>query len=145
MAAECSAVSETFVRVNYSETDQMGVVYHARYVVWLDVARTEHLRQCGMTYRDLEASGLRLAVSEVAIRYRQPARYDDPVRIRCWVRELASRKVEFGYAIEHADDARLLATATTSLLALDSTMALSRLPDRVRDVLREVTDPVKLG
>jgi acyl-CoA thioester hydrolase len=145
MAAECPAVSETFVRVNYSETDQMGVVYHARYVVWLDVARTEHLRQCGMTYRDLEASGLRLAVSEVAIRYRQPARYDDPVRIRCWVRELASRKVDFGYAIEHADDGRLLATATTSLLALDSTMALSRLPDRVRDVLREVTDPVKLG
>ncbi len=145
MAAECHAVSETLVRVNYSETDQMGVVYHARYLVWLDVARTEHLRQCGMSYRDLEASGLRLAVSEVAIRYRQPARYDDSLRIRCWVRKLASRKVEFGYAIEHAEDARLLATAMTSLLALDSTMALSRLPDSVRDVLREVTDPVKLG
>jgi acyl-CoA thioester hydrolase len=145
MAADCQAVSETFVRVNYSETDQMGVVYHARYLVWLDVARTEHLRRCGMSYRDLEASGLRLAVSEVAIRYRQPARYDDSVRIRCWVREVASRKVEFGYAIEHAEDARLLATASTSLLALDSTMALSRLPDSVRDALREVTDPVKLG
>jgi acyl-CoA thioester hydrolase len=145
MAADCQAVSETFVRVNYSETDQMGVVYHARYLVWLDVARTEHLRRCGMSYRDLEASGLRLAVSEVAIRYRQAARYDDPVRIRCWVREVASRKVEFGYAIEHAEDARLLATASTSLLALDSTMALSRLPDSVRDVLREVADPVKLG
>jgi acyl-CoA thioester hydrolase len=145
MAAECQAVSETLVRVNYSETDQMGVVYHARYLVWLDVARTEHLRQCGMSYRDLEASGLRLAVSEVAIRFRQPARYDDPVRIRCWVRELASRKVEFGYAIEHAEEARLLATAVTSLLALDSSMALSRLPDSVRDILQEVTDPVKLG
>jgi acyl-CoA thioester hydrolase len=138
-------VSETFVRVNYSETDQMGVVYHARYLVWLDVARTEHLRQCGMSYRDLETSGLRLAVSEVAIRYRQPARYDDPVRIRCWVRELASRKVEFGYTIEHAEDARLLATATTSLLALDSTMTLTRLPERIREVLRVVTDPVKIG
>ncbi len=145
MAADCPAVSETFVRVNYSETDQMGVVYHARYLVWLDVARTEHLRQCGMTYRELEASGLRLAVSEVAVRYRQPARYDDPVRIRCWVRGLASRRVDFGYAIAHAEDARLLATATTSLLALDSTMALSRLPERVRDVLRVVTDPVRLG
>jgi acyl-CoA thioester hydrolase len=145
MAADCQPVSETYVRVNYSETDQMGVVYHARYLVWLDVARTEHLRRCGMSYRDLEASGLRLAVSEVAIRYRQPARYDDPVRIRCWVREVASRKVEFGYAIEHAEDARLLATASTSLLALDSAMALSRLPDSVRDVLREVADPVKLG
>ena len=145
MAADRPAVSETFVRVNYSETDQMGVVYHARYLVWLDVARTEHLRQCGMSYRDLEVSGLRLAVSEVAIRYRQPARYDDSVRIRCWVRGLASRKVEFGYAIEYAEDARLLATATTSLLALDSTMALSRLPQQVREVLRVVTDPVKLG
>jgi acyl-CoA thioester hydrolase len=145
MAIECPAVSEILVRVNYSETDQMGVVYHARYLVWLDMARTEHLRQCGMSYRDLEATGLRLAVSEVAIRYRQPARYDDPIRIRCWVRELASRKVEFGYAVEHAEDARLLATATTSLLALDSTLALSRLPDRVRDVLTMVTDPVKIG
>jgi acyl-CoA thioester hydrolase len=97
-----------------------------------------------MSYRDLEASGLRLAVSEVAIRYRQPARYDDAVRIRCWVRELASRKVGFGYVIEHAEDTRLLATATTSLLALDSSMALSRLPDAVRGVLTVVTDPVKL-
>ena len=145
MAADSTAVSETFVRVNYSETDQMGVVYDARYLVWLDVARTEHLRQCGMSYRDLEASGLRLVVSEVAIRYRQPARYDDRVRIRCWVRELASRKVEFGYAIEHSEDDRLLATATTSLLALDTAMALSRMPQRVRDVLQEVPDPVKLG
>jgi acyl-CoA thioesterase FadM len=84
-------------------------------------------------------------VSEVAVRYRQPARYDDDVRIRCWVRELASRKVEFGYAIELSEHGRLLATATTSLLALDSTLTLSRLPDRVRTVLTVVADPVKLG
>src|ERR671910_151059 len=138
MAIECPAVSETFVRVNYSETDQMGVVYHARYLVWLDVARTEHLRKCGMSYRDLEASGLRLAVSEVAIRYRQPARYDDPIRIRCWVREVGSRRVDFGYAVEHAGDARLLATASTSLLALDTTMSISRLPEAVREVLHPI-------
>jgi acyl-CoA thioester hydrolase len=144
MAAECPAVSETLVRVNYSETDQMGVVYHARYLVWLDVARTEHLRSSGMSYRDLEDAGLRLAVSEVAIKYRQPAQYDDSIRIRCWVRELASRKVEFGYVVEHAEEGRLLATATTSLLALDSTMALSRLPDHVRDALKVVPDPVIL-
>jgi acyl-CoA thioester hydrolase len=145
MAAECSPVSETLVRVNYSETDQMGVVYHARYLVWLDIARTEHLRRSGMSYRDLELSGLRLAVSEAAIRYRQPARYDDTIRIRCWVRHVASRKVEFGYAIDHADDGRLLATATTSLLTLDSNMALIRLPDHVRAALSVVSDPVKLG
>lgn len=145
MATESSPVSETFVRVNYSETDQMGVVYHARYLVWLDVARTEHLRRSGMSYRDLEAAGLRLAVSEAAIRFRQPARYDDPIRIRCWVRDVASRRVEFGYSVEHAETGRLLATATTSLLALDRSMALARLPDRVRGMLHAIPDPVKLG
>jgi acyl-CoA thioester hydrolase len=137
-------VSEIVVRVNYSETDQMGVVYHARYLVWLDVARTEHLRLSGMSYRDLEAAGLRLAVGEVAVRYRRPARYDDPVRVRCWVRDLASRRVDFGYAVEHADDGRLLATAFTSLLALNRDMNLTRLPDAVRRVLRAVPDPVRL-
>jgi acyl-CoA thioester hydrolase len=144
MAPESSPISETLVRVNYSETDQMGVVYHARYLVWLDVARTELLRQCGMTYRELEGRGLRLVVSEVTIRYRQPARYDDLVRIRCWVREAASRKVDFGYVVEHADDGRLLATASTTLLALDAAMSLARLPDAVRAALQPIADPVKL-
>jgi acyl-CoA thioester hydrolase len=139
------SVTETLVRVNYAETDQMGVAYHARYLVWLDVARTEHLRRCGASYRDLETAGLRLAVSEVAVRYRQPARFDDLIRIRCWVRDLASRRVEFGYSVEHADDGRLLATATVALLALDASLGLSRLPEEVRRVLTVVPDPVKLG
>jgi acyl-CoA thioester hydrolase len=137
-------VSETLVRVNYSETDQMGVVYHARYLVWLDIARTEHLRLSGMSYRDLEAGGLRLVVGEVGVRFRRPARFDDRVRLRCWVRAMASRKIDFGYAVEHGDDGRLLATAFTSLLALDDRMAPTRLPDAVRQALRVVPDPVRL-
>jgi acyl-CoA thioester hydrolase len=139
------SVTETLVRVNYSETDQMGVAYHAQYLVWLDVARTEHLRACGASYRDLEAEGLRLAVSEVVIRYRQPARFDDLVRVRCWVRDVASRRVEFGYAVENSEDNRLLATATVALLALDSSLALRRLPADVGRRLRPVSDPVRLG
>jgi acyl-CoA thioester hydrolase len=139
-----SDISEVRVRVNYSETDQMGVVYHARYLVWLDVARTEHLRRSGMSYRELEAAGLRLAVAELAVRYRRSARYDDPVRIRCWVRDLASRRVEFGYTVEHADEGRLLATAATTLLALDAAMRPTRLPDGVRQALRPIADPIAL-
>ena len=138
-------VSETLVRVNYSETDQMGVAYHAQYLVWLDVARTEHLRGCGASYRDLETAGLRLAVSELAIRYRQPARFDDLVRVRCWVREVATRRVTFGYAVEHAEDGRLLATASVALLALDTSMALTRLPGDVRAMLHPIPDPINLG
>ena len=144
MTGTVPSISETSVRVNYSETDQMGVVYHARYLVWLDVARCEHLRLSGMSYRELEQAGLRLAVSELAIRYRQPARYDDPIRIRCWIREVASRRVDFGYAVEHAEDQRLLATASTRLIALDIGMTLARLPERVRQLLRPIPDPVRL-
>ena len=137
-------ISELTVRVNYSEVDQMGVVYHARYIVWLDMARTEHLRRAGTTYREMEGGGYRLVVAELQMRYRQPARYDDLVRIRCWVRELASRRVSFGYAIELADDGRLLATATTAMLVLDTEMKPARLPDDIRSVLTEVPDPVRL-
>jgi acyl-CoA thioester hydrolase len=137
-------VSETYHRVNYAETDQMGVVYHARYLVWLDVARTEHLRLSGMSYRELEAAGLRLAVSDAQLRYRRPARYDDPIRVRCWVREVASRRVGFGYAVEQAEEGTLLVTATTSLLCLDAAFAPTRLPDRVAEALRAIPDPVRL-
>ena len=145
-ATERSAVtvSESVVRVNYSEVDQMGVVYHARYLVWLDIARTEHLRLAGMSYRELEEAGLRLVVGEVTVRFRRPARYDDRVRIRCWVRDLASRRIDFGYAVEHADDGHLLATAVTSLLALDRSMNLTRMPDAVRRAMRAIPDPVNL-
>ena len=122
----------------------MGVVYHARYLVWLDVARTEHLRLAGMSYRELEAAGLRLVVGEVSIRYRQPARYDDRIRVRCWVRDLASRRIDFGYAVERADDDHLLATASTALLALDHAMSFTRLPEPVRQAMRPIRDPVAL-
>ena len=137
-------ISQTTVRVNYSETDQMGVVYHARYLVWFDVARCEHLRLTGLTYRELEARGCRLAVSDVNVRYRRPARYDDLLQVRCWVREVASRRVTFGYAVERPEDGALLATAATSLIALDADLALSRLPDDVAARLVAVPDPVKL-
>ena len=137
-------VSEVTVRVNYSEIDQMGVVYHARYIVWLDVARTEHLRSAGMSYREVEAMGFRLAVGDLSIRYRQPARYDDEIRVRCWVREIASRRVTFGYALEEAASGRLLATASTGMMVLNEAMAPTRLPAIVAELLIAIPDPVRL-
>ena len=144
MATERSPISETLVRVNYSETDQMGVVYHARYLVWLDLARTEHLRRTGVSYAELERRGFRLAVGEVRVRYRQPARYDDLVRVRCWVRERASRRITFGYAVEQAEDGRLLATAETGMMVLDADFRWSRLPPEVVSRLPVSADPVRL-
>jgi acyl-CoA thioester hydrolase len=139
-----SSISAIEHRVNYSETDQMGFVYHANYLVWLDMARTEHLRRTGVTYKEMEQEGVFLAVTEARIRYRQPARYDDLVRIRCWVRELASRRVIFGYAVERAATGELLATAETALIALDRRHGLTRLPAHVMERLHASPDPVRL-
>lgn len=144
MTAELPAVSESFVRVNYSETDQMGVVYHARYLVWLDIARCEHLRRTGISYADLEQLGLRLVVSELTIRYRQPARYDDLVRVRCWVRDCVPRRVVFGYAVDCPDRRTLLATATTSMMVLGADFSWGRMPAHVGERLPVAPDPVRL-
>ncbi len=137
-------VSEILHRVNYSETDQMGVAYHGRYVVWLDMARTEHLRRTGTTYRELEENGLLLAVGDLQVRFRAPARYDDLVRIRCWVRDLASRRITFGYAIERAESGELLATASTAMMALDRGFRVTRVPPEVAAVLEPCPDPARL-
>ena len=144
MAETLPLVSETVARVNYSETDQMGVVYHSRYLVWLDVARTEHLRRTGLSYADLERRGFRLAVGELRIRYRQPARYDDQVRVRCWVRENVSRRISFGYAVDRPGDDALLVTAETSMMVLGAEFQWARLPADVRELLPVSPDPVRL-
>jgi acyl-CoA thioester hydrolase len=132
-------------RVNYSEVDQMGVVYHANYLVWLDVARCELLRQAGMSYKELEEErGYFLAVSEVRVRYRRAARYDDLLRVRCWVREVGSRKVGFGYAVEHADRNELLATAVVELMSLSRDFTPTRLPAEVLTRLPVTPDPIRV-
>lgn len=128
-------VSVTEWRVNYSETDQMGVVYHACYLVWLDRARTEHLRRTGMSYAELERRGIRLPVGELTIRYRQSARYDDRVLIRCWVKDLASRRIIFGYQVENADTGQVLVTAETSQMVVDAAFRWARLPADVAKLL----------
>jgi len=144
MTGEIPLISETVARVNYSETDQMGVAYHARYLVWLDIARTDHLRRTGMTYADLERRGLRLAVGELRIRYRQPARYDDLVRVRCWVRECVPRRVIFGYALDLPERRVLVATAETAMMVLGAEFQWSRLPPDVMALLPVSPDPVRL-
>ncbi len=143
-ATDDSQVTVIRRRVDYSETDQQAVVYHARYLVWLDVARTEHLRVTGLSYRELETAGFRLMVSELSIRYRQPARYDDPIRVRTWVRRIESRRVIFGYAVEHDETGTLLATASTGLFIVNAALHLARFPEDVLTRLVPIPDPVRL-
>lgn len=143
-ATDAGRITTIRRRVDYSETDQQSVVYHARYLVWLDVARTEHLRVTGMSYREIEAAGFQLMVSDLRVRYRRPARYDDPIRVRTWVRAVESRRVTFGYAVEHDLTDVLLATATTDLLIVDAAQRLTRFPEDVFAHLVPIPDPVRL-
>jgi acyl-CoA thioester hydrolase len=88
---------ETELRVRYSETDQMGTVYHAQYLVWFEIGRTEWCRAAGLPYAEMERSGLYIPVTRVECAYRRRTRYDDAVRIRTRMTALAGRGCAFAY------------------------------------------------
>jgi acyl-CoA thioester hydrolase len=138
------SVTTVEFRVRYAETDQGGVAHHSNHLVWCEQARTDHMRRLGVSYREMEESGILLLVVDARLRFRHPAQYDDLLAVSCWVREAASRRVIFGYAVKRAADDRLLATAQTALIAVDSTYALSTIPDDVRSRLVPVPDPIRL-
>jgi len=117
------------VRVRYSETDQMGVAYHAHYLQWAEMGRTELLRLHGIRYRELEERGCLLVVADAHVRIARSARYDDLLRVTAWVTAVASRKVSFAYRIERADDGQVLATVETDLVSLAADGRTARLPD----------------
>lgn len=122
-------------RVRYGETDQMGVVYHPNYLVWCEIGRTELIRELVMSYRDVEASGVLLAVAEATVRYKSPARYDDPIRVETWVAAVGSRMVTFEYAIRHADRGDELVTARTALASIDRAGRVISMPRELREAL----------
>src|SRR5256886_16555793 len=121
----------------------MGFVYHANYLIWMDMARTEHLRERGMSYKQLEEQGTYLTVTDVRVRYRQPARYDDMIRVRCWVRDLASRRGIFGDAGGRPETDELLAPGATSLIALNQQQTPPRPPEPGGELLQPPAEPVR--
>lgn len=132
--------STSTIRVRYGETDQMGIAYHAHYLVWCEIGRTDFMRDLGITYAELERRGHFLAVAEASVRYGASAHYDDIVRVETWVERVKSRTITFRYEMtrEEPDPARL-ATAHTTLVSLDQEGTPRRLPDGVLERFREAT------
>jgi acyl-CoA thioester hydrolase len=87
------------IRVRYQETDQMGVVYHANYLNWFEVGRTEMIRKMGLSYRSIESSGLLLPVIEADLKFKKPARYDDIISIYTRIQSFTNVRLEFAYEI----------------------------------------------
>lgn len=102
---------ETFIRVRYAETDKMGIVYHSRYLDWMEVGRTEFFRQLGMPYSEIEKNNIFLPVIKVYCQYKSPAHYDDLLRIVTTITSLQEVRLVFHYEIFKGD--RLLALGET--------------------------------
>lgn len=126
----------TQLRVRYAETDQMNVVYYGNYAQYFEVGRVESIRNLGMSYKDMEASGVIMPVTEMQIRYLRPAKYDDLLTIKTTLRELpTAHKIEF-YQEVYNEEGKLLTSGKVSLYFLDAvTKQKTIMPENLRKKL----------
>ena len=128
-------VCESHFRVRYAETDQMGMVYYANYLVWMEVGRSDFCRECGFSYRELEREEhAYLAVTEANCRYLAPARYDDEIFVETEMKRAGSRILEFCYRIRNAT--RLLAECRTAHVVIGADGKPRSMPDRYLKLLK---------
>jgi acyl-CoA thioester hydrolase len=127
--------TSTTIRVRYAETDQMGVVYYANYLIWFEVGRTDYCRQKGFAYRDMEKEdGLCIIVAEARCRYKAPARYDDEIEIRTCLRQVRRRLLVFGYEVYRLATDELLAEGETVHVITDFEGRPRALPEKYGDL-----------
>jgi acyl-CoA thioester hydrolase len=123
--------ADTRVRVRYAETDQMGVVYHANYLIWFEVGRVEMMRQLGVAYSTMEQEeGALIAVVEATARYKAPARYDDELIIRTRISMAKVSMLKFKYEVLRVSDEALLCEGETVHLVVGRDMKRRNLPPR---------------
>ena len=122
--------AEARLRVRYAETDQMGVVYYANYVVWMEVGRVALCKSRGLDYRDMERDGILMAVVEANCRYHSPARFDEEVVVRTCIEEANPRVIKFGYEMLLAEEDRKLATGFTRHVLVNRQFERIRLPEK---------------
>src|SRR6266581_6260996 len=118
---------DTTIRVRYAETDRMGLLHHANYLVYFEQGRTELLRTLGYSYKDLEDQGYLLVLTKCEVRYRSPARYDDLLTLRTSVERTTLVKIEHRY--ELLRDGLILAEGETTLGCVDREGKVQQLPE----------------
>jgi len=130
------------VRVRYAETDQMGVVYHANYLVWFEVGRVELIRALGIEYKRMEIEDdCHIVVVDARCRYLESARYDEILRIRTRIAESRNRIVKFSYQVLRDADAKVLATGETTHIICGSNGRPKLLPAKYQNVFKSVVAP----
>lgn len=126
---------EVTIRVRYAETDRMGLLHHANYLVYFEQGRTELLRSLGITYKELEDQGFLLVLSKVEVRYRSPARYDELLTLKTSVVRATAVRIDHRYELFR--DATLLAEGTSTLACVDRDGRLQELPPFLRTENKE--------
>lgn len=127
------------VRVRYAETDQLGVVYHANYLVWFEVGRVELLRALGVEYTKMEKDDdCHIVVGDAKCRYLASAKYDDVLRIRTRVTESRTRLIKFSYEVLRDTDNKLLATGETTHVICGKNGRPKSLPEKYRSVFAKI-------
>lgn len=111
-------IDEIQIRVRYGETDQMGVVYHGNYALYLEMGRIEWLRKLGISYKSMEENGVMLPVVSLNINYKKSAVYDDVINVKTQLKNMPTAKIEFGYEITNAQG-DILTLASTTLVFID--------------------------
>ncbi len=122
---------ETTIRVRYAETDRMGLLHHANYLVYFEQARTELLRSLGLTYKDMEDQGFLLVVTKVEVRFRRPARYDDLLTVRTTVEKTMMVRIDHRYEV--FCEGQLLAEGSSTLACVDRDGRPQMLPEFLRE------------
>jgi len=131
------------IRVRYAETDQMGVVYHANYLIWFEVGRVELMRALGFEYRLMETEDdCFIVVAEVSCRYLHPARYDELLRVRTRISEAGHRIVRYSYELLRDSDDRILATGATTHVICGKDGKAKQPPAKYRDKFRALVSAV---
>ena len=122
---------EVAIRVRYAETDRMGLLHHANYLVYFEQARTELLRSLGLTYKDMEDQGFLLVVTKVEVYFRRPARYDDLLTIRTTVARTTMVRIDHRYEV--FCEGQLLAEGSSTLACVDREGRPQALPEFLRE------------
>ncbi len=129
MAPTDRFVAETTFHVRYAETDAMGVVHHASYIIYFEEGRSSYARQRGSDYASFERGGRYLTVTEVGARYIQPARYDDQITVRCWLEEMKSRSLTFNYEIVDTASGAIRVTGFSKHICITHDGQVVKIPD----------------
>lgn len=134
-------VSEATFHVRYAETDAMGIVHHSVYIVYFEEARSHFSRSLGADYADFERSGYWLTVAEVHARYLTPARYAQQLTARCWIEDLKSRAIVFGYEIVGANSGTVHVTGQSHHVCITHDGKVARIPQEWADAMRRGLAP----